>query len=80
MVSIYSPPNTRLLNLPSGTLWTCQDQGVRSLQVIDIKSIISVVAVVPLPHHATPGMLFVVEKMGLDIAELGGVIEDLVEE
>jgi len=80
MVSIYSPPDARLLNLSSGTLWACQYKGVGNLQVIDIKCIVAVVAIVPFPHHPIPDMLFIVEKMGLDIAELDGAIEELVEE
>jgi hypothetical protein len=50
--------------------------------VIDVKSILSVVAMVP--HLPFPGdtseRYFVVEKPGLDVASLGGVVEDVPDE
>jgi hypothetical protein len=53
--------------------------------VIDVKSILSVVAMVPhRPHLPFPGdtseRYFVVEKPGLDVASLGGVAEDVPDE
>lgn len=51
--------------------------GDKSLMVIDVKSILSVVAMVP--HQPFPGRehFFVVEKPGLCVALLGGVLEDV---
>jgi hypothetical protein len=52
------------------------------LWVIDAKLILSVVAMVP--HNLFPGETlehyFVVEKPGLDVARLGGVVEVAVDE
>ena len=52
------------------------------LQVIDVKSILGVVAMVPhFPFSAdTSERYFVVEKPGLDVASLGGVAEDVPDE
>jgi hypothetical protein len=61
---------------------SCVYEGDAYLQVIDIKSILSVVAMVP--HHPIAedplDRYFVVEKPGLDVACLGGVIEVATEE
>jgi hypothetical protein len=50
--------------------------------VVDIKSIMSVIAMVP--HLPFPGdssdRYFAVEKPGLDVAWLGGVVEVVAEE
>ena len=42
--------------------------------VVDVKDIHSVVAVVPLPREEN--VFFVAEKLGLDVAILGGVEDD----
>lgn len=64
------------------TLLSCTNAGDACLQVIDVKSILSVVAMVP--HLPFPGdtseRYFVVEKPGLDVASLGGVAEDVPDE
>lgn len=83
MVSVYSPPDPDLLRLSSGALWSCQHQE-DALEVIPIKVIESVVAMVPHPRSSDPavdarlsGRVFVVEKLGLDIlAMLAGDAED----
>jgi hypothetical protein len=77
VVSLYSLPHEELLEYSHHTLLSCVYQGDAHLQVIDIKSIMSVVAMVP--HHPFPedplDRYFVVEKPGLDVAHLGGVVE-----
>jgi hypothetical protein len=78
--SIHSPPNATLLEQSLGTLWTCHYQGSVSFRVVDISTILAVVAVIPLPHYPIQGTYFVVEKPGLDIAELTGATEELVDE
>lgn len=35
---------------------------------------------VPYPHTQTPNTFFLVERMGLDIADLGGYTEEITEE
>ncbi|KAF8808613.1 hypothetical protein BYT27DRAFT_7255258 [Phlegmacium glaucopus] len=76
VVSLYSHPCNNLLEYSYHTLLSCSYMGDAALCVIDIKSIISVVGMVP--HCPFPGALeqyFVIKKPGLDIAVLGGVAE-----
>ena len=72
LVSLYSLPDPARLANSFGTNISCTYEGDARLCVIDIKSIKSVVAMIP-----RQGRMFVVEKMGLDIAHLGGLEEDL---
>lgn len=58
---------------------SCTHLGDASLQVIDVKSIHAVVAMVP--HQVNnEERFFVVEKPGLDVADLGGYEEEVQEE
>ena len=57
------------------TLWACRYQGENKLKVIDVHNILSVVAMPPFP--ALEGISFVGEKLGLDVAALGGIEQDL---
>jgi hypothetical protein len=78
LVSPYSSPHQDLLNFSRGTLWSCTFGGDASLKAVDVKTILSVVAMVP--HMPFPGgreHFFLVEKPGLDIALLGGVDEHM---
>ena len=72
LVSLYGLLDPVQLANSSGTNISCTYEGDARLCVIDIKSIKSVVAMIP-----RQGRMFVVEKMGLDIAHLGGLEEDL---
>jgi hypothetical protein len=68
------------------TLWSCENQGDSALKFIDVKTIQSVVAMIP---HSKPAMagqqsdsesddrFFLVEKPGLDVAIMAGVEEEL---
>jgi hypothetical protein len=82
LVSLYSLPHRGLLEYSYHTLLSCTYGGDTDLRVVDIKSIMSVIAMVP--HHPFPGdssdRYFVVEKPGLDVAWLGGVEEVVPEE
>ena len=84
MVSLYSHPHRELYEFSFHTLLSCTYAGDmhHNLQVINAKSIKNVVVMVP--HHPFPGdtleRYFVVEKPGLDIACLGGVVEVALEE
>ncbi|KAI1783778.1 hypothetical protein LXA43DRAFT_976981 [Ganoderma leucocontextum] len=74
IVSRYSAPNEDLLQESSGAVWACcmSETERERLAVIDIKSILSCVAMIPcasLPHpHATNGqtVYFVMEKLSVD--------------
>jgi hypothetical protein len=65
MVSVYSPPDVKLLEDSHYTLWSCTYQGDSAVKVIDVKAIAAVIAMVP--HQpfpdATVGRFFVVEKL-----------------
>lgn len=71
LVSIYSPPNKYLLQCTNTTLVICRYQGEEALVVINVKSILSVVAMVPFPFlvGGRDGQHFVIEKIGLDVLE-----------
>ena len=85
LVSLYSPPDTTLLTASYDTLWSCQYHGSDALGVVNVKQIVSVVAMVPLPRKVEDGdseeddeeSYFVVEKPGLEVFFLGDVEEDL---
>jgi len=66
-VSLYSLPNKHLLQLTNDTLIVCGYQGDQSLAVIRVKSILSVVAMIPFPHFISTR--FMVEKIGLDVID-----------
>ncbi|KAG1861768.1 hypothetical protein DFJ58DRAFT_871719 [Suillus subalutaceus] len=81
VITLYSPPDVKLLQASHYTLWSCHHQGDAALVVINVKMIESVVAMVP---HKINGedRFYVVEKPGLDVADMGGysIPEDADEE
>jgi hypothetical protein len=76
LISCYDPPDKRLAEASSGALLVCQYRGNASLEVIQAKDITSCVAMVPFKNQEN--MFFVCEKMGLEVAFLGGAGEDVV--
>ncbi|KAI9057969.1 hypothetical protein FKP32DRAFT_1660001 [Trametes sanguinea] len=87
MVSQFSAPDDAILRGSAQTLIACTYQGDDALRVIRATDIASVVAMVPLPmtpaeaaeagaHEWYAAHYFVVEKMGLDIAILGGNVHN----
>lgn len=78
LISFYSPPNQQILIDSSHTLWACEYLGTLALQVVPVRCIDSVVSMQPLPPlpQEQPGRWFVVEKSGLDDAEITGDVED----
>ncbi|CDO77865.1 hypothetical protein BN946_scf184612.g2 [Trametes cinnabarina] len=82
MVSIFSPPDSAICKEAHNILLACRYQGQRSREVVNIKDIQSVIAMVPLPlrkdeaedPHAEElysNRFFVVEKLGLDMVWFG---------
>lgn len=71
MVSLYSPPDERLFQLTHGTLIVCEYQSEQALIVINVKSILSVVAMIPFPFIAggNENQYFTIEKIGLDVID-----------
>ena len=79
LVSVYSRPIQALWVESSNTLWACQYTGDEGLQVVELSSIaacISMQHLPPLPGDP-PGLWFVVEKSGLEDAQLTGFEEPL---
>ena len=72
IVSIYSPPDEYILQHTRATLIVCGYRGEEILTVIEVTSIISVVAMVPFPFlvGGHGDQYFVVEQIGLDVIEV----------
>lgn len=77
LVSIYSAPDEYLLRHSHSTLLVCRYQS-EVLFVIDVKSILSVVAMVPFPFivGGRDNQHFVIEKFGLDVVEVDDPIDE----
>jgi len=75
---VYSRPDPVLLEASHHTLWSCGYQGSASLKVISVKTILGVVAMVPV--SGVQDRYFVVQKPGLDIAHMGGNDETIVDD
>ena len=73
LVKQFSQPNETLLQVSSGCLWVCSEGNENTdLVALDVKQIISVVAMCPLPPVALTlahqeHAYFVVEKLGLEL-------------
>ncbi len=83
MVANYSPPDAGMLAESYGTLWSCRYMGTVGLKVIDIKTIASVVAMVPHPHVSDSilqgkieGHVYMGEKIGLDLMLLADHVDE----
>lgn len=72
LVLLYSPPNEHLLRTTYDTLVVCRYQHEGALMVIDVKSILSVVAMPPFPFLVDDhsNQYFMIEKAGLDVIEV----------
>lgn len=78
LVSLYSPPNEFLLQTSHTTLAVCKYQGERALVVIDVESILSVVAMVPFDFliDNDSDQYFMIEQVGLDVVEVNDLEDD----
>jgi hypothetical protein len=79
LVSIYSPLDRDILKESYNTLWVCTYCGDQALKVVDVKSIMAVISLPPLPG-GPDGTFFLTEKPGLDVAHMGGRDEVLTDE
>ena len=72
LVLLYSLPNEYLLWTMSDTLAVCRYQGDGVLTVIDVKLVLSVMAMVPFPFliDGHSDQYFMIEKVGLDVIEV----------
>ena len=78
LVSPYSPPDEHLLQISHGTLVVRRYRGDDIIWVIGVKSIISVVAMVPFPFllDGRNNYYYMIEKVGLDVAEIDTQYDD----
>jgi hypothetical protein len=80
LVSVYSKPDPHLLEISFNTLWSCEYKGDKALIFIDVKTILSVVSMIPhspiLQGNTSHGWFFLVEKPGLDVALILGIEDD----
>ncbi|KAJ7092934.1 hypothetical protein B0H15DRAFT_777192 [Mycena belliarum] len=74
LVSVYSAPDADLLRESYNTVMQCEYFGEDNLEVIKITQIQAGVGMVPIGDEGT---YFVAEKLGLDIATMGGMEEDM---
>jgi hypothetical protein len=72
LVSLFSPPNEHILKSTQTTLPVCRYYGESALMVINVKSILSVVAMIPFPFliDGHGEQYFMVEQIGLDVIEV----------
>ncbi|KAH9012701.1 hypothetical protein EDB84DRAFT_1278534, partial [Lactarius hengduanensis] len=78
LVSVWSEPDKELLEESSKTVYSCAYQGQAVLRVVDVKFIESVVAMVPMTpcEGDRSARYFLLEKPGLDVAEVEDVLDD----
>lgn len=74
MVSLYTLPDPVITERSSGALLVCGYEGDAGLVIVDVKAIVSVIAMVPFVQddriNVELEQFFVVEKPGLDFAEV----------
>jgi hypothetical protein len=90
MVSLYTAPDPGMLQDSYNTLLLCRYQGEAALKVIDVQSILSVVAMPPLPLTAAEiscngdgkfdNLFYVCDKPGLETMHYAGADEDIGDE
>ena len=91
LVSLYSRPDEDFFRRSNWTtVWSVTEGGPSSLQVIEAKSILSVVSVIPHNRHVNADhsdkRFFVWEQMGLDMAllscpgDVGGEDDESIDE
>ncbi len=82
LVSVWSEPDWDLLEESSNTVYSCVYWGQEYLQVIDMKVIMSIVAMVPmtLRDRDCSARFFLLKKPGLEITALGDVNTDITDE
>jgi hypothetical protein len=79
LVSTYCPPHEGILQRSHNTLWSCTHGRIENMEIISVKTILAVVAMIPhkLFQNDPEQWYFLAEKPGLDIAHMGGVEEDI---
>ena len=72
LISVFGNPDQRLLQESSGALLVCEYRGNNSLEVV--KTISTCIAMIPF-KNPEDNLFFVCNKMGVDVAFLGGAQE-----
>jgi hypothetical protein len=76
-VSEYLHPDQEIFRKSQSTVWWYTSNPF--LKVVNVKNITSVVAMIPRQIQGITG-LFLCEKPGLDVARMGGIMEEVQEE
>lgn len=76
LVSVYTAPDPQLLEKSSNTLMVCRYLGDAALKIILVKKIASCIAMVPF-HDPADDHFFVCKKIGLEMAHMAGVQEEM---
>ena len=74
LISVFDNPDPHLLQESSGALVVCKYRGNNSLEVVPVKTISTCIAMIPF-KNPEDNLFFVCNKMGLDVAFLGGAQE-----
>ena len=84
LLSLFGPPDPYLLAVSSKTLWSCKALGDAGLVVVGVSNILSVVSMAPhrpaIPGKEVEERFFVHEKIGLDVANMGGYEQPIDDE
>lgn len=75
LISLYSPPDEDLLRLSCNALVVCGYLGDDALMVVNVGSILSVIAMVPFPG-GDGNRFFLIEKIGLDVIGVDNLEDD----
>jgi hypothetical protein len=79
IVTRFGPPDPWLFEASSRTLYSCKSLGDKGLVVVDVHQVLSVVSMVPhrpsIPGKAVEDRYFLHEKIGLEVAKMGGYDE-----
>lgn len=80
IVSVYSRPDPELLQRSTQTVWSCKHEADQALQLVSVKSIQSVVAMIPhrpkLPSGVVEDRFFLLEKPGLGLVTVDEEVDE----
>lgn len=87
LVSLFSPPDPELMEWSYSTFWSCLPSGDNNLVVVNVKTIQSVVSMIPhdlaidiisdpVLQERVRGRWFMVPELGADAGAMAGVQDD----
>jgi hypothetical protein len=84
IVTTFGPPDPWLFEASRTVLYSCKSLDDEGLVVVDTREILSVISMVPhrpeIPGKAVEDRYFLHEKIGLEVAKMGGYNELFTEE